>query len=236
MTEFTKWRSLVDGEEISAIPDTSMFQSPLYQFTADLIGDADGETVDFPEAIADLSDATAVNNPTFREDQDGYPAVEYDRENEDAHDWTPDSQLPTGDDSHSIAALVHPRVGEQMVVFAYGDDEEESETRLEVDDSGELRHDFFNNNTDSGDETVNDSEWNTIGMSYDGSERTLFINGESVSTDTAGSVNVDDVNHAIARWRANDSRYFDGFISEVILSSDGESASAFEDYHNDRID
>jgi len=220
----------------SAIPDTSMFQSPLYQFSAAKLNVADGTTgVTFPETLAGLSDPTVVGGPTFRENQDGFKAIEFD--GSDHHEWTPDSNLPTGADPHSWAALVYlPALpsGEKFTVCGYGAGNTNETTTIQFDgfDSGKLLSTFFSGDIVGSVPSTN--QWITVGVSYDGSNRTLYLDGSPDNSDSPGPINVQNANHTIAKAPFGGNR-LDGFIAEVILCDAAESDQAFSDYHANRL-
>jgi hypothetical protein len=219
--------------EISDIPDSGMFQSPIYQFWAGGITASDGSSsVSFPDVLGGLSDATAVGGPIYRTDQNGKEAVEYDG-TDDGHDWTPDSKLPTGSDSFSIAALVYMRDTSLSAIVNVGNQTTNEVNRLYID-SGNIIHAFWSNNLAGG--SLSTNTWLTLGVRYDGSNRKLYIDGSPDASDSPGSVNVQDTNHQIAHKDVGGAGSFtDGYISEIIWSDVAESDQAFSDYHTDRL-
>ena len=75
MTNFTTWRSLIDGEEISAIPDGGM----LHKYRADETEYDDGDPVDpWPDIEGDADLEDVGGSPTFRVDNDGHQYIEFD--------------------------------------------------------------------------------------------------------------------------------------------------------------
>lgn len=218
-----------------AIPDSGMFQSPIYQFWAGGLDETDGTgSVPYPEVLADLPDATAVGGPIYRADQSGFEAVEYDGV-DDGHDWSPDSNIPTGSDSFSWAALAYLQDTDNNNQFiGYGDFFNAGESNL-LNTTGEnLRHDLGGGESLSGGSTLPTGEFITVGVSYDGSTRTLYFNGSQDGSDNPPTPSVTDEMHTIG-YRSNGSLYTDGFITEIILSDSAESDTAYSDYHNDRL-
>ena len=75
MSNFTTWRSLVDGEEIGAIPDSGLD----HRYIADDIDSSDGDTIDsWSPSEGDLT-LNAVGGPIYRSNGiGGNPSVEFD--------------------------------------------------------------------------------------------------------------------------------------------------------------
>jgi len=223
-----------DGSTVvSAIPDTSMFQSPIYQWTGAAIGSSDGTApVDWPESLAGLSDASAVNSPE-KQTQSGKEAVLYDPAGPDYHTFTPDAQLPTGAEAFSIAATVYFNSTNAQNATYWGDFTDNQMNSFGIGSGGTLEHAFFNNDITGS--TPATGQFITIGVRYDGSNRKLYLNGSGDGSDSPGSVNVQDTNHALAYRLANSERPLDGYAHDIVVCDVAESDQAFADYHNDRI-
>ena len=237
MTEFTTWRSLVDGEEISAIPDSDIFQDPIYRWVAgEGIGSNDGEEAStWQDKLASIT-ASSTGSPTYRENQDGIEAVEYDDDTDDGHDWSGDADLPTGDDEFSIIVLMYKddySDQQQAVIWGEGNDGEAVSIRARSDNV-ELQ----SFGVDSASWTdVPTGEWITAMGTHDGSTGRIFGNGDTSEKDAMSpSYDLQDNNHAIGYNRVSDDGYFNGFIADVIISGTEESASDFETYHDEWMD
>jgi len=214
------------------IPDSDMFQSPIYQWWGAEIAASDGASpVDWPESLADLSDAAAVNDPT-KQTQSGFESVLYDGAT-DGHSWDSDSKLPTGGSAHSLAALIYPldTTGFNTIV-SWGQGSEGDGMYFTVDD-GTLNYGVWaSNQINSG--TISSDSWQTVGARAKDGDQEIFINGSAVGS-VNNSLNLLDANHSIGYREINNQQYFDGYIAEVIVSAEFESAQAFSDYHNDRL-
>jgi hypothetical protein len=232
----------IDGQEVFVgIPDSGMFQSPIYQFWAGSIDATDGSTgTVFPEVLeGDVSDATAVGDPTYNADFNGYASIKYD-DTDDGHNWSGDSQLPTGAESFSWAVLIYygslPPSGsfDQIVGYGNANTNDNRNALLVTDDTGALYHTFQNNDLEGGTQLPTGS-WLTAGVRYDGSNRKVYLNGSGDGNDSPGSVNVQNQDHSIGYNRTIGGEYAGAYVAEAILSSTAESDQAFADYHNDRI-
>jgi len=216
-----------------AIPDTSMFNSPIYQWAGNAIDKSDGTSpVDWPVSIADLSDATAVGSPT-KTTQSNKQVVEYDPSNDnDAHHWSSDADIPTGSDSFSWAATVWFQSGGDHTIASFGNSSDGESQGFGLN-NGKLYHFFFGGTFNGS--TVSTGQFTTIGVRYDGSNRKLYLNGSGDGTDTPGSQSVKDTNHSLGYFKANNTNYCDAYVYDIVLCDAAESDQAFTDYHNDRI-
>jgi len=224
----------VDGQTVFiASRDISMFSSPIIRFDAEAVTAPNNTSpVDFPETLGGTSDATPVDNPIFRANQSGKPAIEYDG-SDDGHNWTASGNVPTANDSFSWAVLIYLNGPESQIVSFGNNSNNEKNAFVTVSGGNEFRHFFFNNDLDSG-SNIPLSQWITLGISYDGTTREMFVNGSLVNSDTPSTPNVQDTNGAIG-YLPGIGQTLDGYISEIILSDVAESASSFSSYDNDRI-
>lgn len=218
-----------------APPDSEVFQNPTHQWWAgDGIGVDDGQTAEtWEDHLASIT-AAAVNSPTFRSDQEGNPAVEYNGTDQ-AHDWPSDSANPTGNDSFSYAAMVYLNDTQaDQTIISIGDTEPDEHTRLEITSGnvevGNHGQDNLSANAPSA------GSWITLGTAFDGDNQQLFINGSQEDSQSGISFDIADGFAGFAYRRASNDRYFDGYISEILVSGTSESSSAFSDFHNSRID
>ena len=239
MTEFTTWRSLVDGAEIFAIPDSGIFQSPLYRFSYDDVDEPDGASpFDIPETLSGLPDATADGSPIYREDQEGAAAGEYDGV-DDGHDWEPDASMPTGSDAVSIAALVYwdGSGGDRPCIASWGDSNPDDNNtlffRIRDADGGEITFETASGGFFQAEGTAAPSnEWITVGGSVDTNSGEVYLNGSEVGSDSDPDHNISNDLHTIARRVDGDDRY-GGFIGDIIISDTNEPESAFQEYHDE---
>ena len=236
MTEFTTWRSLVDGAKISAIPDSGMFQSPIIQWWAgEGIESDDGQpTEGWVDTIAEL-EATDVESPVYRQDQEGFEAVDY-SEGDNGHDFNP-SSFPTGDDPVSWAALLYvPENPSDQIVLYWGNDGAEENFEIRFQDDETIRFNLSGAGTDAiiGFDT---GQWITVGGSYeggsDGQLKAFHNTAVEVGETATGKIGTNHYN--IGYRGANNDFYSDVFVAEVIFSDVEESEQAYEDYHNDRL-
>jgi len=228
----------IDGQQAAdliGIPDTSMFQNPIYQWTAQAgIGVSDGsEASSWDDQLASLT-ASSVGNPLFRADQAGFEAVEYDG-SDDAHNYTSNADAPTGQSALSFAALVYINdVTVNNSIASYGPINDSEGFELSIED-GNVRADlFFQGLAESGNPSAN--AWLTVGGSL-GTDGTVkaYLNGSSVATDDQGNPNLTQSNESLGYRRPDNSRHLNGFIAEVIVCAAEESSQAFSDYDTDRL-
>ena len=220
--------------EGDAIPDIGMFQSPIYQFwPGEYEGDDGDSPFELPEVLAGLADASAEGDPTYREDFNGFETADLDG-TDDAFEWDPDSQIPLGDDPHSIVALFYPRddsSGDQNII-GWGTDNADEITEFRIRD-GNINHHVWEGDVSGG--SINTNEWNTAGLSYDGNTTELYLNGSFSNDRDFGSLSVVDQNHAIGFRSFRTENYLDAGVAEIIVSDVAEPASTFNDFHEDRL-
>lgn len=225
-----------------AIPDSGVFQSPIYQFWAGEIEASDGTSpVDFPEVLGGLSDATAVGGPTYRNNQSGFETAEYDG-TEDAHDFTADSQMPTGNSEVSVACLIYidsfPSSGASNI-FWFGTEQggtENDALDLRLISSGSIEWNIWGDPSPISWSGASAGGWITVGGSYGGSDGglTIYGNGSSIESGSAGADIVGPDGSIGYRYTSGD-RHGDIFVAEVVVSDTEEPAQSFSDYHSDRL-
>jgi len=234
----------VDGQTVFTavveIPDTSMFQSPLFQFTAVAgLSASDGNTAsNWTEQLSSLGDATVEGAPTFRSDKDGFPAVEYDGV-DDAHNLpTSGRNLPSGDSVVSFAATIYaPATATNFdYVFDYGNGADGQNPSFGLKDSEVFASIFGGGNVARGGNYPT-GEWITIGGVAATDDLEAYLNGSSVATNTNTSENADfkDTNGGIGYSSAVDSSFSNVFVFDVVICDARESDQAFSDYHQDRL-
>jgi len=170
-----------------------MFQSPVYQWWAGSADEADGTSgFGFPEGLAGLSDATAVDDPILQRDVsdgdgDTFDAGEYDATG-DWHDAssTLDSQLPTGSDAVSIAALVYVNsstTSDPIVDYGAGNNGEE--VLLIANDSGGIQFAVGGGSyLDAGGGSYQTGQWITVGGATGGADGSAYLNGSEAGSST----------------------------------------------------
>lgn len=220
---------------LSSTPDTSMFQSPIYQFWAGDYGGSDGDSpVPFPEVLAGLSDASAAGGPTYNADYNGLEVIDYDG-TDDAHDWTADGQLPTASDAQvSIFVVFYTTTNSSFQrLSGYGTDDVGA--TLYNDGSYALQTGGGNDVTGGSYPT---NQLDTMGITYDVGTGDVEVYGGGSSTAVAtGSTSaaLGDSNHGHARRASNNDLYLSGGIAEIVYCDVLESGSAYADFHTDRL-
>jgi len=226
------------ADALSAIPDSGMFQSPLYQYTSvEGLDASDGQTADdWTEQLAGAGDATAVGGPVYRADQAGFAAVEYDG-TDDAHDFPTDGQLPTGSTEVSFAATIYIKSAHTSSVVDYGDGTGNGtyvELRIQSDNT--VRFLTAQATADAEGGNYSAGTWATTGGSLSPSQADVYLNGSNVGTDSdPGTIDLLDQDRAIAYRGYNNDNFADIYLYDLVISDAKESDQAFSDYHQDRL-
>jgi len=235
MVTFNQWRSIVDGTkyDTSTIPDSSMFQDPIYQYNALRgLGDpTDGaELSDWIDVLNSVT-ASATGGPVYRDtDTDGSgqtkATVAYD--GAESHTAPTDSNMPGSSGAVSFAATFKfqssnvnfdPVVGTDDAAIAH--------------DSGEIKLAINTGDNIASGITPGTDRYLTAGWSFDGDTTyEIFVNGSQRGTinrsQTPGNSTV----------YINDS-YFGASspmeVHDVVVCATDEQEQAFTDYHNDRL-
>jgi hypothetical protein len=220
---------------LSATPDTSMFQSPLYQWYAGAGFDVPGdqEVTSWEGQLASLT-ASDVGNPLYRADQAGFEAVEYDG-TDDAHDVPSDGQLPTGGSPVSFAATLYAKSTSNQVVFAYGKGSPGRTAELRLGSDGSVGVEtWFGTIRARTASTYPTDGWITVGGKISDGGGAAFLNGGNKATDT-GSMDQPDQNRGIGYRAWTQGIYADYYLYDLVVSDAYESDQAFADYHNERL-
>ena len=200
MSNFTTWRSLVDGEEIGAIPDSVRNQYSSLKLTL-----SDGSTVDpYADAVGEL-DLTAVGSPTFTDSDPNLndrDSVVYDGSN-DAHVLSA-SEWDTLQQPFTIIAVVNP---------TDGGDRDSVVTRESTDDPGfffdvrfdDNEYELFAGDSVSGGTPTEDVQLLTAIV--DGSESALRKNGSEIASGNPGSRDLESLS---LNAREGASQHLDG--------------------------
>jgi len=215
----------------SAIPDTSMFSSPIYQYYAGDAGYNDGDSgVSLPEVLDDnQGDASVANgSPTYQTNYQstGKDMVVYDESNPDYHSGTLQTNF-TDDNSISIFATFYmvSESNRNMMFsssnkFALGT--ESTQYAFENNDGSSVRGG-----------TASANVLDTVGVALSsGNDITLFGGGNEIVADTQSYTL--DTSIEIGNWSAFNYPH-DGGLFDVVVSDASESLSNYQDYHNDRI-
>ena len=229
----------VGNQELSIkvvdVPDSDIFQNSLYRFSYHNVSQPDGTTpFDVPEVLAGLNDAQAQNSPTFREDQRGVRAGEYDRNDNDYHTFSPDANMPSGTDDFSIAALVYVNnSSDESGIVGWGGNSGSDEFVFRINDDGVEFGSRVSSEGFAGGGNVPSGEWITCGGLFDGDNVKSILNGSLVASDSASfSTNIGDYAE-IGRTHDDSGREIDGFIGDIIICDGSESESSFDEYHNE---
>ena len=228
---------------IDAIPDSDIFQNPIYRYDYSSVGVSDETSpFDVPESLAGLNDATAEGSPIFREDQEGVAAGEYDGI-DDGHNADSDSNTPTGTDAVSMAALVYVRsFDSNNCIYNYGPGSSGDTVNLNVRDDGRVLFrvnggDFVTADSSTG--LFETGQWVTVGGSLfsDGQDGEVFYNGDQVgATSGEDTPDLQNESHSIGYNRGDNDEYSDAFIADVIICDGREVESAYSEYHSEWMD
>jgi len=238
----------IDGQQAADfidIPDSGMFQSPIYQWASSAINASDGASpVDWPESLAALGDASAVGTPTYRSDEAGFEAVEYEASNDEGHNWNSDSQLPTGTGPLSIAATIYVKsISGLHTIISWGesalDQDPDGTLRIALlaQDSDGVRLNASGNDVDAFGGSISTGQWITVGGSLDESSGEVYLNGSNVGSDSSPDFtrSITDGSESLGYVADRDDFYLDAYVYDIVVSDVKESDQAFSDYHNDRL-
>ena len=172
MTEFTTWRSLVDGAEISAIPDIQGAQA--YYDASEV-----GSVSEFEDDLsAEGHDLSPVGSPTLEEDeQNGLNVIRYNGDDEGHEvDWS------TIDQPFHVFLVVRER----------SIDSDNSFYVSRPDDDGPSIYTQDNYRIRATDELTGGStstDWKILTAVFDGAESYLRVSGTEVISGDAGGEN-----------------------------------------------
>jgi len=235
----------IDGHEVQEItidgqvvftavqgPDTSMFQSPIYQFFPNSAGFTDGQSpVPYPEVLAGLPDATAVDNPSYDADFNGLGLIDYD--GNDGHNWTSDGQLPTASDSQvSIFVLYFTTTNSSFQrLSGY------STAGPSLSSDGAYR--FQNGPSfDVFGGSYPTNQLDTTGVTYDAATDAVEVYGGGASAPVATGSSVwslQDTNRGHGYEASNNGLFLSGGIGEIVYCNTVESGTAYANFHSDRL-
>ena len=197
MSDFTTWRSLVDGEEIVVIPD-----SAVAQYDAQAISASDGDAITTWEDQIGSNDADG-GSPIYRENGiGGFPSLEFDGSN---------------DRFGTNLSLSQP-----YTYIAVVDLFDASETKRILDrDSGDSVLFFTTDGWilfagDSITGSSDDSKQLLVGV-FDGGDSLLREDGTETASGDVGSGSPTDIEIGAAATGAN---YWDGYIGEIMIYND----------------
>ena len=220
MSNFTTWRSLVDGEEIDPILDSEDLHSHYDAFDLDL---NDGDSVtSWTDSTSNGHDLTG-GDPVYRESYiNGNPAV--------VGDGT-DDEL-----SGSIASLSTPmhfffvaqdEDTDELSTFFSTDDRNDGASILARDNGGEYRAYYETDNTDFG---IVDNEVHIYELLYTDTDFTVWKDGaQQTSVSDSSEFTATEIN--LFRRVPDDDFYQDGPIGE-FLQYDGDKTETQSDIRN----
>ena len=219
MTEFTTWRSLVDGAEISAIPDSGMLHA---HYDATQLGQSDGSSVDtWTDESENGYDATG-GSPIYREDGiNGHPALEFDGTDDtfsvSSSDW---DDLEDPFTIYGVVELVgvssrgsiinHPTSTgtSDRIIFRWDPD-----WRVLAVNNG------F---TGSSDDSVQ-----MLGLIFDGDDGILREDGSETASESNSGEMMDALQIGSQR---DEEEYWDGYMGEILIYDGEPSISDVESY------
>jgi len=214
------------------IPDLSMFQSPLYQFSAAGISAPDGSSpVEFNESLNNVGSTTASGDPTFNSDFNNTGTATVDYDGNDYHIWPSDNQLPTGSSATlSIFVTYYTNTASDEVGLAGYDG-------LYPALRANGTYGYFTNGTANATTGASypTGTLDTMGVTYDVGAGSVVIygGGSEISTESE-SVDMTDANRAFGYVDFFGSNFLDGGIHEVVFCDTIESTSDYQTYHNER--
>jgi len=230
----------IDGQQaadLNIIPDSGMFQNPIYQWTAPSgLGVSDGATASsWTDQLTGI-DASATGSPLYQNDQAGFEAVEYDG-TDDGHEFPSDANLPTGTDSVSFAATLYAKSKHNCDIVSYGNADNGGEyVALRLQNDGTIRLTVASNfgNVQGGSYTT--GSWITVGGSLSLSQVDGYLNGSNIGTDTnVTSYNLQDADRGFGFRSYYNDNYADIYLYDLVLCAGKESDQAFSDYHSARL-
>ena len=216
MSNFTTWRSLVDGVGISAIPDSEVGQNTIafYNFTDD------DDTNVLEDQVGDF-DAT-ISGMNYVQDSDAGRIV-------GDFDGTDDSATGMGIPSlseFSIGLVVKPRsVDDRGNALSLRDN---NEFDIRYEDGDWQIGGPFDPITLSGSATTD--TWQSVVCLWDGSEVTLSVDDDFEDSTSESSMQTDGEDDAIAESGRGGDRV-DGRIAHVEISDQYEGDEFKENYH-----
>jgi len=218
MVDFTggTWRSLIDGSEVIAIPDSAIAQFDASELSLD---DSDPVTT-WPDELGnyDLTDAGG-GDPVYRTDElNGLPVVEFngDRNNADLLDNT---SISSNQPNTIIIVCKHDPV--DSTGFVYGEaGGDRTGLAGSSDDEWSWRGDT---NIDGG--TLDPNEYTILTGIYDGSNSIGRQDGTEVAS---GDVGTDVLDGISVGGRDNEEFGLNGGIAELRIYDDRLSSSEYE--------
>lgn len=226
----------VNGRTVGGtdIPDSvAMFDNPIYDWFAGAYDGSEGDQpVAYPERLAGLSDATAVNTPSFDADYDGtgYSAIGYDSSEPDYHQYSADDNLPTGSDAKlSIFSAYYTTTNSQnQHISGYGSDD----LGLTLRSSGSYGIQTRPHKDVNGGSYPTGSI-DTTGFTYDvaSGDVVVYGGGSSVATGST-SATLDDTGRYHGYDATANSHAFEGGILEIVYCNTIESLSNYQSFHN----
>ena len=217
------------------IPDSGV-PNELYRWNGVEIGVSDGTSpFNWPESIAGLDDADAIGEPTFRSDQGGVPASEYDG-TDDAHGATPNGNAPEGSEDISVFVTAWFNSIDDHAVFDESGNDSEG-FHLGIRDDGDVIVVAEGGANPTAGVSVDTGEWVTLGVSFNASNNDgeAFYNGSGGGRESGTDIDLSGSLYEFARRRGSE-WYHDGYLFDVTVADADEPESVHSDYHNNMMD
>ncbi len=136
--------------------------------------------------------------------------------------------VPTGNSAYTISAWIKPAAGSTLFtrggIVGWGTYNTAAQTTtLRLRDENGLRHAWFNPFLDASNEQVSaagadldDGNWHHVVAMYDGSTRSIWVNGQQVASDSPGVNNAQSTNFRIGRTAAS-GEDFNGLLDDIAV-------------------
>ena len=207
MTEFTTWRSLVDGDEISDIPDSENLHFHYDAQEAFDDGDDGNEINSWSDETVNGFDLSG-GSPTVRSDGiNGNLALEFDGTDDTltigSDDWDSISQVNT------IYIVLEPTSGSNSNAFDHNDgDDERTQLWYRGTETDGWRS-FAGESLVSDDTTI----YQQITTKFDGANSLIRGEGTEIVSGDAGTQGIDSFR---VGSQTGGNRMFDGYIGEIL--------------------
>ena len=216
MTEFTTWRSLVDGKEIIAIPDSEV--NPDHRYVAANEDLTQGESMSTLTDMVGDDNLSASGDPTYGESEIGdQPGAVLDPNGPDFFTGSFSSAISQ---PYTIFAVFQTDNGSnRRAIFENDSSSDEHGVQFFFDDDTVLVRDENQFDTDAGTPTTDDC---ILTVQYDASDTFVRVNGTQVSADVGDG---DMTGLTLGYDISADRRPMDGPFSEWLIDPSAVSSS-----------
>jgi hypothetical protein len=230
----------VNGDVVFSVGpnfDTNVFDGSIYQWLASSVSVSDGQVPSSWTDNINSVTASTSDNPIFRADHVGFPAVEFN--GNDLYTWSGGSELPQGNESFSIAATVNTDTGptqyNAFLSWGSANFNNNSVSLMDEPSVGDIDV-YISGSGHAQGGTYRSNVWKTVGVSYNPSNNELktFVDGSNQTTENFGSNNLNSTSGIIGDWAFGGQRC-NGYISEILVSDQTEPNANFSDYHTQRL-